>query len=64
MHGVFHGSTYECVDKNPEYISGLSDNTNGALFYFVGPDCSGPGTTRHCPPYAANKQLTCVVCSK
>ena len=59
--------TYECVDKNPEYVSGHNTNTDGALFYFVIPDCSGAGTTgtiAHCPPYESNKQLTCVVCSK
>jgi len=56
--------TYECVDQYPEYITGLSGNTNGALFYFVRTDCSGDGTTGHCPPYDAYRQLTCVVCSK
>ena len=59
-----HPMTYECVDKDPQYISGLSADTNGALFYFVVPDCDGFGTIGHCPPYASNKQLTCVVCSK
>jgi len=59
-----HPTTYECVDQYPEYITGLSDDTNGALFFFVRTDCSGQGTTGQCPPYDANKQLTCVVCSK
>ena len=63
-HTHTHPMTYECVDKNPEYISGQSANTDGALFYFVIPDCSGTGTIGHCPPYDSNKQLTCVVCSK
>ena len=63
-HTQNHGTTYECVDKNPQYISGHSADTNGALFYFVTPDCDGLGTTGHCPPYDSNKQLTCVVCSK
>ena len=59
-----HRTMYECVDENPEYISGHSANTNGALFYFVIPDCDGDGTIGHCPPYDSNKQLTCVVCTK
>ena len=59
-----HPMTYECVDKDPEYITGYSGNEDGALFYFVKPDCDGRGTIAHCPPYAAYKQLTCVVCSK
>ena len=59
-----HPMTYECVDEHPEYISGHSANTDGALFYFVVPDCDGAGTIGHSPPYASNKQLTCVLCSK
>jgi len=59
-----HPTTYECVDQHPEYLTGLSGDTNGALFYFVRTDCSGDGTTGHCPPYHDKKQLTCVVCSK
>ena len=43
-HGHNHGTTYECVDKNPQYISGHSANTDGALFYFVIPDCDGAVT--------------------
>ena len=62
-HRTHHGSTYECVDQNPEYVSGQGGQTDGALFYFVKPDCDGMGTIGHCPPYG-NKQLTCVVCSK
>ena len=58
-----HPSTYECVDENPEYIAGQHAGTNGANLHFVLPDCAEAGTIGHCPPYAANKQLTCVVCS-
>lgn len=57
-------STFECVDAAPEAITGLLANTDGALFYFIRTDCSGTATTGHCPPYQANKELTCVVCSK
>jgi len=48
-----HPNTYECVDQYPEYIAGLSGNTEGALFYFVRTDCSGGGTTGQCPPYCS-----------
>ena len=41
--------TYECVDKNPEYVSGHNTNTDGALFYFVIPDCSGAGSQEQLP---------------
>ena len=62
--GHKHQSTYECVDQHPEYITGHHADTNGALFYFVSPDCSGTATVGHCPPYNSGKQLTCVVCTK
>ena len=55
-----HRSTYECVDKNPDSVPGL-DAWSGvsALFYHVEPNCAGLS----CPPYDAQKELTCVVCS-
>ena len=59
-----HSATYECVDKSPQYITGQHGDTNGALFYFVKPDCSGDGTIGHCPPYADNKFILCAVCTK
>jgi len=63
-HYDYHPTTYECVDAEPEHLRGMEGNTNGALFHFVRTDCSGHGTTGQCPPYEANKQLTCVVCTK
>jgi len=59
-----HPTTYECVDAKPEHLRGMEANTEGALFYFVRTDCTGDGTTGQCPPYEADKQLTCVVCTK
>ena len=57
---VHHRSTFECVDRDPESVSGLnSHNTYNALFYHVEPICP----RFPCPPYAAEKELTCVVCS-
>ena len=53
-------STYECIDKDPESVSGLNGrDNNNALLYHVEPQCSGLS----CPPYDAEKELTCVVCS-
>ena len=53
-------STYECVDKDPESVSGLNgQDDNNAVFYHVEPQCSGLS----CPPYESGKELTCVVCS-
>jgi len=59
-----HPTTYECVDQYPEYLTGLNDNTDGALFHFIKADCSGVGTTGYCLPYDEYRPLTCVVCSK
>ncbi|XP_067931698.1 uncharacterized protein [Watersipora subatra] len=52
---------YVCMDKEPEALTGLHTNTDGALFYFVQGAC---GELGYCPPYIANAELTCVVCSK
>ena len=62
--GHSHSTTYECVDGNPQYISGLSADQDGSHFYFIKPDCSSSGQIVHCPPYYSDRQLTCVVCSK
>ena len=54
-------STYECVDKDPESVPGLDAwSGDNALFYHVEPNCAGLS----CPPYVAQKELTCVVCSR
>ena len=56
-----HRSTYECVDKDPESVSGLdARNEDNAFFYHVEPNCAGLS----CPPYDAQKELACVVCSR
>ena len=48
---------FECIDRNPEAIPG---SFNAAVFYHVEPNCAGLS----CPPYDAQKELTCVVCSR
>ena len=58
-HAHYRRST-ECVDKNPESIPGSLSDTNGALFYHMEATCNGI----LCPPYVAEKELTCAVCTK
>ena len=55
---------FECVDSRPEYIHGQQADTQGGLLHFVTVDCEGQGTTGHCPPYKANRAVTCAVCTK
>ena len=56
-----HGkATYECVDKDTESVPGSHTSTGGGLFYHVEASCNG----LPCPPYVAEKELTCAVCTK
>ena len=51
---------YECVDKEPESIAGLNaEDRPIARFHLVEPYCGGIA----CPPYNAEKELACVVCT-
>ena len=59
-HYSHHRSTYECVDKDAESVPGLDGSSNIAFFWHVEPVCAGLS----CPPYDAQKELTCVVCSR
>ena len=58
-HG-HHRTMFECVDQSPESVPGSSANTGGALFYHTEVKCNGIP----CPPYDAQKEVTCVVCTK
>ena len=51
---------FECVDRNPQSVPGSAANTDGALFHHVEARCNGIS----CPPYDAQKEVTCVVCTK
>ena len=52
---------YECVDSSPDVVPGQAHNNGGtAVFYHNEASCNGLA----CPPYVAEKELTCVVCSK
>ena len=59
-HYTHHRSSTECVDKNPEAVPGCAGNSDGALFYSMEVTCN----CIHCPPYVAEKELTCAVCTK
>lgn len=58
-HNSHTVSTYECVDSNAVPVPGSSANINGGLFWHVKVNCEG----LLCPPYAPEKELTCVVCT-
>jgi hypothetical protein len=51
---------YECVDMAMEFIPGSQNHIDGGHFYHVEAHCNGMA----CPPYSAEKELGCVVCSK
>ena len=51
---------FECVDANPEGVPGLSGNQDGIVFVHTEATCNGLA----CPPYDAQKELTCAVCTK
>ena len=55
-----HRTSFECVDKDQDSVSGSQANTNGALFYHVEANCNGIA----CPPYNNYKELNCAVCTK
>ncbi|KAK2179636.1 hypothetical protein NP493_478g00012, partial [Ridgeia piscesae] len=58
---IYHQSTFECVDEEPEVIEGTPGNENGALFFNVEAAC---GHSLPCPKYVHGWALTCVVCTK
>ena len=52
---------YECVDRDPESVPRLNSGSNPtAFFQLVEPYCNGLS----CPPYEAEKELTCAVCTR
>ena len=59
-HRRSHRTMYECVDKDAEAVPGTAVETGGALFLHVEASCNG----MPCGPYVAEKELTCVVCTK
>ena len=61
-HGHAGRTMYECVDKDPESVPGLNASSRSSTAYFqpVEPKCDGLS----CAPYDAEKELTCVVCTR
>ena len=51
---------FECVDKYFEPVPATQGQSFAASFYHVEADCTG----LQCQPYDAQKELTCVVCTK
>ncbi|XP_061178462.1 uncharacterized protein LOC133187120 [Saccostrea echinata] len=54
------GTTYKCMDKNPDTLPGGHSIKYGSLFYFVEGRCG----SLKCPPYVEGRELVCAVCSK
>ena len=50
---------YLCLDASPEDLDGGEKDDNGKLLYYTVTKCG----SLHCPPYIADKVVTCVVCS-
>ena len=57
---IQHTRATACVDSSPDVVPGEAANDDGALFYHTEVTCNGID----CPPYDAQKELTCVVCTK
>ena len=53
-------SSFECLDKDPEYIAGSAIGRPMAFMFHVEATCTGIP----CPPYNGYKELTCAVCTK
>ena len=56
----YHRTMFECVDQEAESVPGSAVSTSPAQFYPVEASCTGMA----CPPYDAQKELLCVVCTK
>ena len=52
---------FTCMDKDAEVVPGQQANNDGNLFYHFEVDCN---IGIPCPPYDANKEMSCVVCTK
>lgn len=53
-------TNYACLDNRPETILGDASNDNGKLMVLVEGVCG----SLKCPPYVANREIACVVCTK
>ena len=60
-HTAHYRSSFDCADVNPDVVPGGATNTNGALFQYVIATCNDG---LQCPPYQANRVVSCAVCTK
>ena len=60
-HHNHHRSSFDCIDVNPDVINGGAGSTDGALFHYVVASCN---RGLQCPPYQANRVVSCAVCTK
>jgi hypothetical protein len=59
-HAHHHRSSFDCVDVTPDVVPGGTGDTIAALFQYVVATCNG----LQCPPYQANRVVSCAVCTK
>ncbi|XP_061177857.1 uncharacterized protein LOC133186638 [Saccostrea echinata] len=59
-HDHAAGTTYTCLDQNPDTLHGGHATKHGYLFFFVEGRCG----SLKCPPYVEGRELVCAVCSK
>ena len=59
-HPHHYRSSFDCVDVSPDSVPGEVGDSLISLFHYVKATCNG----LQCPPYVANKMVTCVVCTK
>ena len=60
-HSFHYRSSFNCVEANPDVINGGAGSTDGALFQYVIATCNDG---LQCPPYQANRVVSCAVCTK
>ena len=52
---------FQCIDHQPESVPGLDGHDdNNARYYHVEATCN----SLSCPPYDAQKEVTCVICTR
>ena len=61
-HDGYNGRTlFQCIDHQPESVPGLDGNdVNNDYYYHVEATCD----SLSCPPYDAEKEVTCVICTR
>ena len=59
-HEAHHRSSYDCLDLDPNIVPGEHGYIAKGLLSHVLSTCNG----FQCPPYEANRVMSCVVCTK